>query len=198
VAGPRSRRDRQTGNRGRRQLGEHRVAIRECVVHLQSLGTDPHDAPALKRLEQARFRDLNHVRHLVRLQASKWTKDRLAVGACDIHTVERDDVQVRIQSHVARAALNDVQQSCASRVIAWRQTVLVPTKKRVLKDPCHDTHQAGLVRKRCPQGKGQAPTPEVDARAGREDAWSIAKGFTTYFAGCSCATERKYADRFNQ
>jgi len=47
-----------------------------------------------------------------------------------MHTVERDDVQVRIESHVARAALDDVQQSITCRVIAWRQTVFVPVCSR--------------------------------------------------------------------
>jgi len=82
-------------------LREHRVAGRQRVVHLQSLGTEPHHASVLECLEHARLRNLYHVRHVVRLQTTKRTEDRLAAGACDIHSVERDDVQVRIESHVA-------------------------------------------------------------------------------------------------
>jgi len=42
-----------------------------------------------------------HVRHLVRLQPTKRTEDRLTVGARDEHTIERDDVQVWVEPHVA-------------------------------------------------------------------------------------------------
>jgi hypothetical protein len=73
-------------------LREHRVAVRQGVVHLQSVGTDAHHASALERLEHARLRDLNHVGHLVRLQATERPEDRLAVGVRDVYTVERDDV----------------------------------------------------------------------------------------------------------
>jgi hypothetical protein len=65
---------------------------KQGVVDPQGLGTDPHDPSPLERLEHARLRDLNHVGHLVRRQATKRSEDRQAVGSRDIYTVERDDV----------------------------------------------------------------------------------------------------------
>ena len=85
-------RGRQPGNGGCRQLRQHRVPRREGVVHLQVLGTDPHHPAALECLQHAYLRDLNHIGHLVRLQATKCTEDRPAVSPGDIETVQRDNV----------------------------------------------------------------------------------------------------------
>ena len=155
VAGPRPRRGRQTGNRGCRQLRQHRVAGREGVVHLQNVETDPHHTSARECLEHARLRDLNHVR----LQATERPEDWLAVGARDVYSVERDDVEVRIESHVARAALNDRQQSPLCPPVARRQPAFVPTQKRVLEHPRHESQQSRLIRQRRTQGVGQAQHP---------------------------------------
>ena len=94
-------RGRQPSNGGCRQLRQHRVPGRQSVIDLKSLGTDPHHPSPSKRLEHAYLRHLNPIGHIVRIQVTKCTEDRLAVVLGNIETVQRDDMEVRIESHVA-------------------------------------------------------------------------------------------------
>ena len=80
--------------------------------------------------------------HLVRLQTAKRTEGRLAVGACDVRSVERDDVHVGIESQVARAALDDVQQPPRA-VVTWRQP---GSRQRLLPNRSATVHPLGEVR----------------------------------------------------
>jgi len=58
----------------------------------KSSALTPHHPAALECLQHAYLRDLNHIGHLVRLQATKCTEDRPAVSPGDIETVQRDNV----------------------------------------------------------------------------------------------------------
>jgi hypothetical protein len=63
-------------------------------------------------------------------------------------------LKVRIESHIAGTALDDGQQSALCRGIPGCQSLPMPAQQRILEHARHQSHQAGLIRQRCPQRKG--------------------------------------------
>ena len=74
-------------------------------------------------------------------------------AAAESTPIQRDNMKMRIESHVARAALDNGQQSALCRRVLGCQSLSIPAQQRILEHARHQCHQAGLIRQRRSQGK---------------------------------------------
>jgi hypothetical protein len=74
-------------------LGQHRVALGQFVVDLESFGLQADHAPAGQVAQDADARNLQHVADLVGRKPGQGAEARHAVGAWDIDTVDQNHVE---------------------------------------------------------------------------------------------------------
>jgi hypothetical protein len=81
-------------------LGQHRVALGQLVVDLESLGQQTYHAPASQVAQDAHARYLKDVADLVGRKPGQGAEARHAVGAWDIDSVDQNHVEVGVKFHI--------------------------------------------------------------------------------------------------